>query len=141
MGTADKVCAAALAIHEHAARRRCREREVSFIALELGGAFTAALAVRNGQIVDGIAGSAGPLGAQAAGALDAEVAFLAGTISKRMVFQGGAASIAGEPDADPLLALCVEGAARNRRRRGVHRKLSESRRRIGGVAQRRQRYE
>ena len=102
MGTADKVCVAALAIHEHAARRRCREREVSFIALELGGAFTAALAVRNGQIVDGIAGSAGPLGAHAAGALDAEVAFLAGTISKRMVFHGGAASIAGEPDADPL---------------------------------------
>jgi predicted butyrate kinase (DUF1464 family) len=102
MGTADKVCAAALAIHEHAARRQCREREVSFIALELGGAFTAALAVRNGQIVDGIAGSAGPLGAQAAGALDAEVAFLAGTISKRMVFHGGACSIAGEPDADPL---------------------------------------
>ena len=102
MGTADKVCAAALAIHEHAARRRCREREVSFIVLELGGAFTAALAVRNGQIVDGIAGSAGPLGAHAAGALDAEVAFLAGTISKRMVFHGGAASIAGEPDADPL---------------------------------------
>ena len=102
MGTADKVCAVALAIHEHAARLRCREREVSFIALELGGAFTAALAVRNGQIVDGIAGSAGPLGAHAAGALDAEVAFLAGTISKRMVFEGGAASIAGEPGADPL---------------------------------------
>lgn len=102
MGTADKVCAAALAVHEQAARRRCREREVSFIMLELGGAFTAALAVRNGQIVDGIAGSAGPLGAHAAGALDAEVAFLAGTISKRMVFHGGAASIAGEPDADPL---------------------------------------
>jgi predicted butyrate kinase (DUF1464 family) len=102
MGTADKVCAAALAIHEHAARRRCHARDVSFIALELGGAFTAALAVRNGRIVDGIAGSAGPLGAQAAGALDAEVAFLAGTISKRMVFEGGAASIAGEPGADPL---------------------------------------
>jgi predicted butyrate kinase (DUF1464 family) len=102
MGTADKVCAVALAIQEHAARRRCGEREVSFIALELGGAFTAALAVRNGEIVDGIAGSAGPLGAHAAGALDAEVAFLAGTISKQMVFHGGAASIAGVPDADPL---------------------------------------
>lgn len=102
MGTADKVCGAALAIHEQAARRQCREHEVSFILLELGGAFTAALTVRNGQIVDGIAGSAGPLGAHAAGALDGEVAFLAGTISKRMVFQGGAASIAGEPDADPL---------------------------------------
>jgi predicted butyrate kinase (DUF1464 family) len=102
MGTADKVCAAALALREHAARHGCREREASFILLELGGAFTAALAVLNGQIVDGIAGSAGPLGARAAGALDGEVAFLAGSISKRMVFEGGAASIAGQPDGDPF---------------------------------------
>jgi predicted butyrate kinase (DUF1464 family) len=94
MGTADKVCAVALAIQEHAAR------EVTFILLELGGAFTAAIAVRRGRIVDGIAGSAGPLGARAAGALDAEVAFLAGTVPRRMVFGGGAATIAGEPDGD-----------------------------------------
>jgi predicted butyrate kinase (DUF1464 family) len=103
MGTADKVCAVALAIAEHSARVGCREREASFILLELGGAFTAAIAVNNGQIVDGIAGSAGPLGARASGALDGEVAFLAGTVSKRMVFEGGAASIAGDPDADPTL--------------------------------------
>jgi len=111
MGTADKVCAAALAIREHAARRGCREREASFILLELGGAFTAALAVLNGQIVDGIAGSAGPLGARAAGALDGEVAFLAGSISKRMVFEGGAASIAGQPDGDPLELFASKTAA------------------------------
>jgi len=43
MGTAEKVCAAALAIHEHAA--------ASFILLELGGAFTAALAIDRGRIV------------------------------------------------------------------------------------------
>src|SRR5690348_3575752 len=40
MGTADKVCAAALAIHEQAARLRCAPRDTSFILLELGGAFT-----------------------------------------------------------------------------------------------------
>jgi predicted butyrate kinase (DUF1464 family) len=111
MGTADKVCAAALAIREHAARHGCREREASFILLELGGAFTAALAVLNGQIVDGIAGSAGPLGARAAGALDGEVAFLAGSISKRMVFEGGAASIAGQPDGDPMELFASKTAA------------------------------
>jgi predicted butyrate kinase (DUF1464 family) len=102
MGTADKVCAAALGIRDHAARLGCCEREASFILLELGGAFTAALAVRDGQIVDGIAGSAGPLGARAAGALDGEVAFLAGSVSKRMVFEGGAASLAGRPDGDEM---------------------------------------
>jgi predicted butyrate kinase (DUF1464 family) len=99
MGTADKVCAAALAVHEQAARWGCREREVSFILLELGGAFTAALAVRDGQIVDGMGGSSGPLGVRAAGALDGEVAFLAGSISKRLLFEGGAAAISGDPDA------------------------------------------
>jgi predicted butyrate kinase (DUF1464 family) len=44
-------------------------------------------------------GTSGPLGARAAGALDGEVAFLAGAISKRLLFSGGAATIAGTPDA------------------------------------------
>ena len=101
MGTADKVCAAALAIREQVARRGCRERDVSFVLLELGGAFTAALAVQDGQIVDGLGGSSGPLGARAAGAFDGEVAFLAGNMSKGMLFEGGAASIAGRTDAEP----------------------------------------
>ena len=100
MGTADKVCAAALAIHEQAARLRCAPRDTSFILLELGGAFTAALAIDGGAIVDGIGGSSGPLGVRAAGALDGEVAFLAVTIGKEIVFHGGAATIAGMPDAD-----------------------------------------
>jgi predicted butyrate kinase (DUF1464 family) len=100
MGTADKVCAAALAVWEQAARRGCPDRETSFILLELGGAFTAALAVDGGEIVDGLGGSSGPLGVRASGALDAEVAFLAGRIGKDLVFRGGAATIAGMPDAD-----------------------------------------
>lgn len=98
MGTADKVCAAALAVYEQAARLRCREDDVSFVLLELGGAFSAALAVEKGRIVDGMGGTSGPLGARAAGALDGEVAFLAGTVSKRMLFEGGAATIGGRPD-------------------------------------------
>ena len=36
------------AVHEQAARRGCPERDVSFILLELGGAFTAAIAVEHG---------------------------------------------------------------------------------------------
>jgi len=99
MGTADKVCAVALAIHDQAERRACRARDVSFVLLELGGAFTAAVAVEHGRIVDGFGGTSGPLGLRAAGALDGEVAFLAGTVTKRHLFSGGAASIAGAPDA------------------------------------------
>jgi predicted butyrate kinase (DUF1464 family) len=99
MGTADKLCAAALAVHDQAERRGCGERDVSFILLELGGAFTAGIAVQDGRVVDGAGGTSGPLGARAAGALDGEVAFLAGSVSKRLLFGGGAATIAGVPDA------------------------------------------
>jgi len=99
MGTADKVCAVALAIRERGQRRRCDVQDVSFILLELGGAFSAAIAVDGGRIVDGVGGSSGPLGMRAAGALDGEVAFLAGGISKSLVFSGGAAAVAGDPAA------------------------------------------
>jgi predicted butyrate kinase (DUF1464 family) len=99
MGTADKVCAVALAVHEEAARRGRAERDVSLILLELGGAFTAATAVERGRIVDGLGGTSGPLGVRSAGALDGEVAYLAGSVSKRLLFAGGAATIAGTPDA------------------------------------------
>src|SRR5262245_12171540 len=99
MGTADKVCAAALAISEYARRHRCGVQEASFILLEIGGAFTAALAIDGGVIVDGFGGTSGPLGARAAGALDGEVAYLAGSISKRLLFGGGVATVADTLDA------------------------------------------
>ena len=95
--------------------------------LEMGGAFTAAIAVRHGQIVDGIAGSAGPLGARAAGALDGEVAFLAGQVSKRMVFEGGAASIAGDPDGDLAELWRRRTAAATTAWSRIHRGRRESR--------------
>jgi predicted butyrate kinase (DUF1464 family) len=99
MGTADKVCAAALAISDQASHRGIEPQDVSAILLELGGAFSAALAIDRGCIVDGVGGSSGPMGAHAAGALDGEVAFLAGTISKGMLFRGGASTIADMDDA------------------------------------------
>jgi predicted butyrate kinase (DUF1464 family) len=111
MGTADKVCAAALAVHDQAQRRGCVERDVSLILLELGGAFTAAIAVEDGRIVDGLGGTSGPLGVRAAGALDGEVAYLAGSISKAFLFGGGAATIAGTPDA-PAESLAVPATPR-----------------------------
>ena len=81
--------------------------ETSFVLLELGGAFSAALAVDGGRIVDGCGGSSGPIGARACGAMDAEVAYLIGAaLSKRTVFSGGALD---SPDGP--LAL-EEGAAK-----------------------------
>ena len=91
LGTADKVASAALCIADQSRRLGVEFADTSFVMLELGGAFTAALAVDGGRIVDGIGGSAGPIGAQACGALDAEVAYLiGGALSKRTVFSGGA---------------------------------------------------
>src|SRR5437868_7279269 len=113
MGTADKVCAVALAVHEEAKRRGCGERGVSLILLELGGAFTAAIAADRGRIVDGRGGTSGPLGMRAAGALDGEVAYLAGSISKRLLFSGGASAIAGTPDAS-IESIATPGTPRAR---------------------------
>jgi predicted butyrate kinase (DUF1464 family) len=114
MGTADKVCAAALAIHELTGRRGCSAREISFILLELGGAFTAAMAVEQGRIVDGLGGSSGPLGATASGALDGEVAFLAGQVSKQLLFSGGALAVAGTPGARAEALVEVTTPARQK---------------------------
>jgi predicted butyrate kinase (DUF1464 family) len=93
LGTADKLCAAALGIQQECERRACSPEDVSFILLELGGGFTAGIAVEQGQIVDGVGGTSGPIGWRSPGALDGEVAFLAGHISKAALFQGGVSSL------------------------------------------------
>ncbi len=97
MGTADKVCSVAQAIAEQALRFKIAFDQTSFILLELGGAFSAALAVTGGAIVDGAGGSSGPLGFRAGGAMDGEAAYLLGAgLSKDTIFSGGARDIAGE---------------------------------------------
>jgi predicted butyrate kinase (DUF1464 family) len=112
MGTADKLCAAALAIHQECERRACSPDEVSLILLELGGGFTAGVAVEQGQVVDGVGGTSGPIGWRAPGALDGEVAFLAGQITKAALFQGGVSSLIDrEPQRRAVgLEAYIEGA-------------------------------
>jgi predicted butyrate kinase (DUF1464 family) len=66
--------------------------------------------------VDGLGGSAGPIGARACGALDAEAAYLiGGALSKRTVFSGGALDPDGTRDLGApgvLDALRADPAAR-----------------------------
>jgi predicted butyrate kinase (DUF1464 family) len=107
LGTADKLSAAVLGIQEECVRRESQPEQISFILLELGGAFTAAVAVEQGQVVDGIGGTSGPIGWQAAGALDGEVAFLAGPISKADLFQGGITTLL---ERDPTRASIAHDA-------------------------------
>jgi predicted butyrate kinase (DUF1464 family) len=106
LGTADKVCAAACAIADQAARRAIAPHETTMILLELGGAFTAAVAIAEGQIVDGMGGTSGPLGMRAAGALDGELAYLLGpALGKNTLYSGGALDPTGALDISDLEAL------------------------------------
>ncbi|MGA2929894.1 MAG: DUF1464 family protein [Solirubrobacteraceae bacterium] len=106
LGTADKVCAAAYAIVDQSARRSIGLRDTAMVMLELGGAFTAALAVAGGQIVDGLGGSSGPIGVRAVGALDGELAYLLGpALRKRTLFSGGALDPTGVGVSGELAAL------------------------------------
>jgi predicted butyrate kinase (DUF1464 family) len=111
LGTADKVAAAALGIADQAERLRVGPEETSFLLLELGGAFSAAIAVDRGRIVDGLGGTSGPIGRRAAGAWDGEVAFLAGRVTKGMLFRGGLSDLPASRRGEGLAAL-VEGAVK-----------------------------
>jgi predicted butyrate kinase (DUF1464 family) len=123
LGTADKVASVALCLADQARRLGIGFAETSFVMLELGGGFSAALAVDDGRIVDGLGGSAGPIGARACGALDAEVAYLLGAaLSKRTVFSGGALDPQGELD----LSEGLEALRRDPRHRDGWRALEEA---------------
>jgi predicted butyrate kinase (DUF1464 family) len=115
MGTADKVCVAALGVWDQARRLALPPEATAFVLLELGGFFTAALAVEHGRIVDGIGGSAGGLGYRALGTLDGEVAYALGRVRKSALFTGGAAFVAGAPDLPPE-ALAARAAHDSRAR-------------------------
>mgnify|MGYP003855118543 FL=1 len=101
MGTADKLACAALAIADQSRHLGIPVGETSFILVELGGAYTAVLAVENGQVVDGFGGTTGGPGFYALGAMDGEVAYLLDGFPKETLFSGGAADIAGRRDLSP----------------------------------------
>jgi predicted butyrate kinase (DUF1464 family) len=111
LGTADKVCAVACAIDDQSVRRAIPVHETTLVLLEMGGAFTAALAVAEGRIVDGVGGSSGPMGVRAPGALDGELAYLlAPHLSKRTLFTGGALDPTGRSEHLDLGALWLSPA-------------------------------
>ncbi len=97
MGTADKVFTAVSGIKDQAERYDIDYSRTSFIILEIGFGYTAALGVVKGKIVDGVGGTTGGLGYMGMGGMDGELAYaLANTIhdfSKLMFFTGGAVSV------------------------------------------------
>lgn len=103
LGTADKLCVAALAI-ERVANTWTREGPICVV--ELGTAFTAAIVVgERGAIVDGVGGTAGAMGWRSCGAWDGEVAYRLSPLAKADLFAGGASSI---PDPEVRRAAFLE---------------------------------
>ena len=97
MGTADKLCTAVTGIKDQIEKYQIPPEESNFIMVEIGYAFTAVLAIENGQIIDGIGGS-NIMGFRACGSLDGELAYLIGKIKKNNIYKGGVAYISGYSD-------------------------------------------
>jgi predicted butyrate kinase (DUF1464 family) len=106
MGTSDKVPSAVLAVKNQAERLKIGYDETNLIVVEIGFAYTSAMAVKNGQVVDAMAGTAGFPSFSGMGFLDGELVYgLANTVedfSKITLFAGGAAAVAGFDTSKPL---------------------------------------
>lgn len=106
MGTSDKLLSVVLAAKDQAERLKIPYKETSFILLEVGFAYTSAIAIKNGQVVDAMAGTAGFPSFLGMGFLDSEVAYAVANatddFSKQLLFTGGVASFAGIDIAKPL---------------------------------------
>jgi len=101
MGTADKLCCLALGVYDQAQRYGLGYQETSFIYAEVGGAYTAVMAVEGGKVVDGLGGTVGGPGYYSLGSMDGELAYLLGGFHKELLFTGGAAYMAGRPELSP----------------------------------------
>ncbi|HVP21080.1 MAG TPA: DUF1464 family protein [Anaerolineaceae bacterium] len=101
MGTADKLCCVALGIFDQARHFNIPVSETSFVFAEVGGAYTAVMAVDKGKVVDGIGGTIGGPGYYSLGGMDAELAYLLGKFPKTLLFSGGASYISGHPELSP----------------------------------------
>ena len=101
MGTADKLCCLTLGVYDQARHLGIGYDETSFILVEVGGAYTAVMAVEGGKVVDGIGGTIGGPGYYSLGGMDGELAYLLNGFHKEILFSGGAAYIAGRPDLSP----------------------------------------
>ncbi len=100
MGTADKLCCVALAMKDQSLRLKIPVRKTSFILLEMGFGFTAAMAVKDGQVIDGLGGTLGFAGFLGSGHLDGELAIRMDKAPQGVLFTGGASSLIVNPIKD-----------------------------------------
>jgi len=105
MGTADKLCCAVLAVKDQTEALNIPYDETSFILVEVGFGFNAALLVENGRVLDGVGGTVMGPGFLAQGSVDAELARILYYIAEaptRLTFaSGGVVSISGNDHLTP----------------------------------------
>jgi len=99
LGTSDKLYTVVAALWDAVENRGLAPDQADLIVVEVGYAYTAAVAVKAGQVVDGHGGTLSHRGYMGAGLWDAEVAYLAAWLeprySKELLFRGGAAELLG----------------------------------------------
>ena len=97
IGTSDKVFVAAAVLREEVEERKVPISQVDVIVVEVGYAYTAALRLKNGKIIDSVGGTTGYQGYMGIGFWDAEVAYLLcykyPAFSKELLFRGGISTI------------------------------------------------
>lgn len=99
LGTADKLCVAALALSQH-------QSDEPALVVEFGSAFTALMVLKGRQLVDGLGGTCGPPGARGGGGWDGEAAYLLSPLAKADLFRGG---VGDAPDREAGRAAFREG--------------------------------
>jgi predicted butyrate kinase (DUF1464 family) len=112
LGTSDKVYSVAAALRDDVELAGVEPGRARFILVEAGYAYTAAILVDGGRIVDGVGGTSGWWGFLGAGFLDAEVAYLLASTNrlsrKETLFRGGVSDLAGTRDLEEFVER-IEG--------------------------------
>ncbi|AFZ71177.1 putative butyrate kinase [Caldisphaera lagunensis DSM 15908] len=106
LGTSDKLFSAAEALRNEKVYYKKDPKESDIIVIEIGYAYTAALSILHGEIIDGIGGTSGFPGYKGMGAIDGELAYAMASsepyFSKLRLFQGGIADYLGFDNIDKL---------------------------------------
>jgi len=109
MGTADKMATAVLGVFDQSTRYEITYGEVSFILVELGFGYNAAIAVDKGMIIDSLGGTLIQTGFLTMGPIDGEIAVMGREWVRSDVFHGGVADICGTLSIDEALSGYEQG--------------------------------